>query len=123
MFIFVELVFLLCILFLFLFVLLVFFFFFFFFSSRRRHTRYIGDWSSDVCSSDLEGAPLPLDQICDLFDGECEIYKGFHVRRVLEARYIDGAGSPATIDIHLSKFGTTESAYAMFTKRDRKSVV
>src|SRR5437879_9301145 len=32
---------------------LVVFFFFFFFSSRRRHTRYIGDWSSDVCSSDL----------------------------------------------------------------------
>src|SRR5437762_6745115 len=28
-------------------------FYFFFFSSRRRHTRYIGDWSSDVCSSDL----------------------------------------------------------------------
>src|SRR5437879_13336444 len=28
-------------------------FFCFFFSSRRRHTRYIGDWSSDVCSSDL----------------------------------------------------------------------
>src|SRR5437762_14270347 len=27
--------------------------FLFFFSSRRRHTRYIGDWSSDVCSSDL----------------------------------------------------------------------
>src|SRR5437762_14375901 len=26
----------------------------FFFSSRRRHTRYIGDWSSDVCSSDLD---------------------------------------------------------------------
>ena len=30
-----------------------FFFFFFFFSSRRRHTRLQGDWSSDVCSSDL----------------------------------------------------------------------
>src|SRR5436189_2684556 len=28
-------------------------YFLFFFSSRRRHTRYIGDWSSDVCSSDL----------------------------------------------------------------------
>src|SRR3712207_6883674 len=26
----------------------------FFFSSRRRHTRYWRDWSSDVCSSDLE---------------------------------------------------------------------
>src|SRR5205814_4246852 len=26
----------------------------FFFSSRRRHTRCLSDWSSDVCSSDLE---------------------------------------------------------------------
>src|SRR5438045_6142381 len=31
-----------------------FFFFFFFFSSRRRHTRCLSDWSSDVCSSDLD---------------------------------------------------------------------
>src|SRR5688500_20273901 len=31
--------------------------FFFFFSSRRRHTRLQGDWSSDVCSSDLH-APV-----------------------------------------------------------------
>src|SRR5688572_3759914 len=30
-------------------------FFFFFFSSRRRHTRFDCDWSSDVCSSDLDG--------------------------------------------------------------------
>src|SRR5437660_6796002 len=29
------------------------FFFCFFFSSRRRHTRWPRDWSSDVCSSDL----------------------------------------------------------------------
>src|SRR3712207_1165617 len=29
---------------------------FFFFSSRRRHTRYWRDWSSDVCSSDLVAA-------------------------------------------------------------------
>src|SRR5438034_3255639 len=28
---------------------------FFFFSSRRRHTRSLCDWSSDVCSSDLPG--------------------------------------------------------------------
>src|SRR5438046_5819690 len=27
--------------------------FMFFFSSRRRHTRLVSDWSSDVCSSDL----------------------------------------------------------------------
>src|SRR5690606_3689718 len=30
------------------------FLFFFFFSSRRRHTRFSRDWSSDVCSSDLQ---------------------------------------------------------------------
>src|SRR5690606_40226928 len=29
---------------------------FFFFSSRRRHTRFSRDWSSDVCSSDLKTA-------------------------------------------------------------------
>src|SRR3989454_11176400 len=35
--------------------------FFFFFSSRRRHTRLQGDWSSDVCSSDLRRvAPFKL---------------------------------------------------------------
>src|SRR6266700_6349531 len=31
--------------------------FFFFFSSRRRHTRFSRDWSSDVCSSDLRLQP------------------------------------------------------------------
>src|SRR5256885_6628253 len=31
----------------------------FFFSSRRRHTRLQGDWSSDVCSSDLEALDRP----------------------------------------------------------------
>src|SRR3989454_4095601 len=34
--------------------------FFFFFSSRRRHTRLQGDWSSDVCSSDLRITQLVL---------------------------------------------------------------
>src|SRR5688500_19776023 len=36
-----------------MFFFLFFSFCFFFFSSRRRHTRLQGDWSSDVCSSDL----------------------------------------------------------------------
>src|SRR5215212_11609851 len=31
---------------------------FFFFSSRRRHTRCLSDWSSDVCSSDLRRTRL-----------------------------------------------------------------
>src|SRR5262245_64803455 len=42
--------------------------FVFFFSSRRRHTRCLSDWSSDVCSSDLDwlkrpGAPTVLHDV------------------------------------------------------------
>src|SRR5437879_7899919 len=40
---------------------LMWFLLLFFFSSRRRHTRYIGDWSSDVCSSDLSDFEHALD--------------------------------------------------------------
>src|SRR5690349_23437623 len=57
---------------------------FFFFSSRRRHTRSLRDWSSDVCSSDLEVAQallflpvlqrrqvrLPVEQVVDLHQVE-----------------------------------------------------
>src|SRR5260370_19474890 len=35
----------------------------FFFSSRRRHTRFKCDWSSDVCSSDLAAAPVAYEQL------------------------------------------------------------
>src|SRR2546426_7608446 len=52
-------------------------FFFFFFSSRRRHTRLQGDWSSDVCSSEAhELAPaeiiLDLDATDDAVHGNQE---------------------------------------------------
>jgi len=58
-----------------------------------------------------------IDEICNLFDGECEIYKRHGVDRVVEARYVDGGGSGATIDVYLSRYESTEKAYAMFTKR------
>src|SRR6266850_4586331 len=41
---------------------------FFFFSSRRRHTRLQGDWSSDVCSSDLLAGLAPGAQVRTLDD-------------------------------------------------------
>src|SRR5215467_6027813 len=40
--------------------------FFFFFSSRRRHTRLQGDWSSDVCSSDLAVGQRGLAELVEL---------------------------------------------------------
>src|SRR5947207_16025499 len=42
----------------------------FFFSSRRRHTRSLCDWSSDVCSSDL---------VLNTFDLSAERVKGIHL--------------------------------------------
>src|SRR2546426_8644744 len=39
------------------------FYLFFFFSSRRRHTRLQGDWSSDVCSSDLQTRHLRVEGV------------------------------------------------------------
>src|SRR5690606_41009125 len=48
----------------------------FFFSSRRRHTRFSRDWSSDVCSSDLfySERRIALDKI---YLNEMEFY-GYH---------------------------------------------
>src|SRR5438270_12104962 len=42
---------------------------FFFFSSRRRHTRFDCDWSSDVCSSDLDHRrPAIVDLLTEVAD-------------------------------------------------------
>src|SRR6266508_5930343 len=40
---------------------------FFFFSSRRRHTRWPRDWSSDVCSSDLSEVTGRIEEADRLF--------------------------------------------------------
>src|SRR6266567_5144677 len=42
---------------------------FFFFSSRRRHTRFDCDWSSDVCSSDLRATGLVIPAVAGKLDG------------------------------------------------------
>jgi hypothetical protein len=65
-----------------------------------------------------EGGKLSMDAICtEAFDGECEVYKGLGLKRVVQLRYIDGAGSPGSVEIYLSQFATVDGAYAMFTKR------
>src|SRR3712207_7575018 len=51
----------------------------FFFSSRRRHTRYWRDWSSDVCSSDLmNGLALQVQEVLkrDPYGGHLFVFRG-----------------------------------------------
>src|SRR5262249_59914112 len=48
---------------------------FFFFSSRRRHTRLVSDWSSDVCSSDLAQQRTTLDiYVTDVEGGNATLF-------------------------------------------------
>src|SRR5947209_17909347 len=54
----------------------------FFFSSRRRHTRYWRDWSSDVCSSDLIYVLLQHNRRC----GREHALELFHGRTVVRGR-------------------------------------
>src|SRR5437588_10379485 len=51
----------------------VFLLFLFFFSSRRRHTRSLCDWSSDVCSSDLTDPALRANPYPEVTDPACRL--------------------------------------------------
>src|SRR5256885_8741050 len=76
----------------------------FFFSSRRRHTRLQGDWSSDVCSSDLaetRSAALPAcsDGFDDIDGGpECRVYIQMRgVEQVCIRRRFQGGYGPRAV--------------------------
>ena len=59
-----------------------------------------------------------MDDVCTTaFDGECEVYKRFDLDRVVVLRYVDGSGAPNSVEVNLSRFATSDGAYAMFTKR------
>src|SRR5437879_9904260 len=75
-------------------------FFFFFFSSRRRHTRYIGDWSSDVCSSDLYISRISVDG-----------------KSVLDVGTASGTENPEPVSHWLARADRPENDYSL----DRKS--
>src|SRR5437764_2344275 len=73
-----------------------FFVVFFFFSSRRRHTRYIGDWSSDVCSSDLEiEADLVLRSVRDIGGIRCPSLRWRHFLLHVHDRETEESVDPA----------------------------
>src|SRR5262249_5125605 len=94
----------------------------FFFSSRRRHTRLVSDWSSDVCSSDLyivEGSrdgliadleekrasAAPLDIINGpLMKGMEEVGRLFNDNQLIVAEVLQSAEAMKTAVAHLEQF-------------------
>ena len=69
-------------------------FFLFFFSSRRRHTRLVRDWSSDVCSSDLSAprCQTSFTRTTDHDDPNSLLYFQIHHRGCAEAESIQHSG-------------------------------
>lgn len=58
-----------------------------------------------------------MDEVCTTaFDGECEIYKGFGVSRVVHTAYADSKGA-GTVDVYVSTFRRKEGSFGLYTKR------
>src|SRR2546430_6834326 len=66
----------------------------FFFSSRRRHTRFDCDWSSDVCSSDLLMACLSVAQ------GASRVVETVFENRFMHVQELRRMGADIAIDGH-----------------------
>src|ERR1039457_4018626 len=91
--------------------------FLFFFSSRRRHTRLQGDWSSDVCSSDLfpmvamtaaslgERA-LAVDALLMETPKNTWLPNGHNWQRANLPLYLPGNGGLLLAMAHMAKLGT-----------------
>src|SRR6266581_2980375 len=74
--------------------------FVFFFSSRRRHTRWTGDWSSDVCSSDRDAAKQKVPENVPLKDPRDFVLIGRSARRT-DARAKSTGTAQFTQDVKL----------------------
>src|SRR5256885_3974960 len=93
--------------------------YFFFFSSRRRHTRLQGDWSSDVCSSDLFDLSGPVFIFASVHQAA-----GLEIRKALERLFFEDG------NLRLYEFGDRKStrlnsshlviSYAVFCLKKKK---
>src|SRR2546430_4074716 len=86
----------------------------FFFSSRRRHTRFDCDWSSDVCSSDLEASAGESLTVVSVFERD---------RPLLEL--LDGIGIRPGVVVQVARTGSPIELRGgvKIERADRKSVV
>src|SRR5690349_23462258 len=85
----------------------------FFFSSRRRHTRSLRDWSSDVCSSDLLSLPPPARLGAAVVSTEDE---NFYANPAFDVAA--GAGDRKSTRLNSSH---VEISYAVFCLKKKKN--
>src|SRR5690606_40427641 len=96
---------------------------FFFFSSRRRHTRFSRDWSSDVCSSDLELKQLRVQQVLssagELADKGTDV-NGVTLVAEQVADGVDGSALRALASEVRNRLGFRPAVVALFSPNDSK---
>src|ERR1035438_10767675 len=94
----------------------------FFFSSRRRHTRCLSDWSSDVCSSDLSVQTPPSAYLPETFDPKLPIalIAGKGIYPMLVAKAAREAGVPVKLIAFEDE--TSAELVASFPDADRHTV-
>src|SRR5260221_1242490 len=82
---------------------------YFFFSSRRRHTRSLCDWSSDVCSSDLVGFSFAVRALNSGTKSQQLLRSDFYSNHSAALRDVSAAGAAillvlvATKDLRISR--------------------
>src|SRR5437870_7850389 len=102
----------------------------FFFSSRRRHTRWPRDWSSDVCSSDLrdyaDWRPIPSElleqnEVCKAVQDAINSLNPSY-REVLVLRDIQNLSIKETTDRKSTRLNSSHVAisYAVFCLKKKK---
>ena len=81
------------------------------FSSRRRHTRFTSDWSSDVCSSDLTSTNIDYNENMNndgTFKNNAQLSKLYQIPKDTEiVTYCQGAYRAANTFLALRKIGFT----------------
>ncbi len=83
----------------------------------RTVTGYCVDPQGEIRSYGEKGKHS-MDEVCTTaFDGECEVYKKFGLKRVVALHYVDGSGHGGTVEVNLSQFADVAGAYGMFTLR------
>src|SRR5256885_12824737 len=93
----------------------------FFFSSRRRHTRLQGDWSSDVCSSDLGELAMALGVDVELADHLVVQAQG-HAQEGLEAVL---SCPLSVVDRKSTRLNSSHLviSYAVFCLKKKKNII
>src|SRR2546430_8471919 len=91
---------------------------FFFFSSRRRHTRFDCDWSSDVCSSDLTHHTYRKDA-----ELEADSYAGAYARWAQDTGALPRVSLAEAGDRKSTRlnFSHSQISYAVFCLKKKKT--